>query len=133
VVHGHTPDISSIATFNFYEPVWYYDQIAKYPQPKRKLARWLGEAHNVGQAMCYWVLPKSGVPIARSTVQELPKELYTTEDFKEELKTLDTALTSMLKSWTQKHPSMNLGNLRLKCQKQMNGSLMHMINISLHR
>jgi hypothetical protein len=39
VVHGHTPDISSIATFNFYEPVWYYDQIAKYPQPKRKLAR----------------------------------------------------------------------------------------------
>jgi hypothetical protein len=133
VVHGHTPDISSIATFNFYEPVWYYDQIAEYPQPKRKLARWLGEAHNVGQAMCYWVLPKSGVPIARSTVQEIPKELYTTEDFKEELKTLDTALTSMLKSWTQKHPSMNLGNLRLKCQKQMNGNLMHMINISLHR
>jgi hypothetical protein len=25
-VHGHTPDISSIATFNFYEPVWYLDQ-----------------------------------------------------------------------------------------------------------
>jgi hypothetical protein len=42
--------------------------------------------------MCYWVLLKSGVPIARSTVQEIPKELYTTEDFKEELKTLDTAL-----------------------------------------
>jgi hypothetical protein len=44
--------------------------------------------------MCYWVLLKSGVPIARSTVQEIPKELYTTEDFKEELKTLDTALTA---------------------------------------
>ena len=42
-------------------------------------------------------------------------------------------MTSMLKSWTQKHPSMNLGSLRIKCQKQMNGNLMHMINISLHR
>jgi hypothetical protein len=61
-IHGHTPDFSSIVAFSFYEPVWYYDQIAEYPEPKRKLVRWLGEAYNVGQAMCYWVLPKTGIP-----------------------------------------------------------------------
>jgi len=91
-IHGHTPDISSIVAFNFYEPVWYYDQQAEYPKPKRKLARWLGEAYNIGQAMCYWVVPKSGIPIARSTVQGIPREVTDTTEFKEELKTLDEVL-----------------------------------------
>jgi len=50
---GHTPDISSLATFNFYEPVWYIDQTAEFPKPRRKLGRWLGEAYDIGQAMCY--------------------------------------------------------------------------------
>jgi len=92
VVHGHTPDISSLVAFTFYEPVWYYDPVAEYPKPKRKLARWLGEANNIGQAMCYWVLPKSGVPLARSTVQAIPREHSVTADFQEELKVLDEAL-----------------------------------------
>jgi hypothetical protein len=67
-VTGNTPDISSIADINFCEPVWYYDEIASFPEPKRKMARWLGEAHNTGQAMCYFILPSNGIPIARSTV-----------------------------------------------------------------
>jgi hypothetical protein len=91
-VHEHTPDISLLATFNFYELVWYCDQIAEYPKPKHRLARWLGEAHNIGQAMCYWVLPKSGVPIARSTAQEISKAFYSTEDFQQKLNILDTAI-----------------------------------------
>jgi hypothetical protein len=88
-IHGHTPNISSIVTFNFYEPVWYYDQVSEYPNPKRKLARWLGEAYNIGQ---YWVLPKSGIPIARITVQVIPREYLETPNFREELKTLDEVL-----------------------------------------
>jgi IS30 family transposase len=39
-VLGHTPDISSLVTFNFYEPVWYIDQTAEFPQLRRKLGRW---------------------------------------------------------------------------------------------
>jgi hypothetical protein len=38
-VLGHTPDISSLATFNFYEPVWYIEQTEDFPNPKRKLER----------------------------------------------------------------------------------------------
>jgi hypothetical protein len=91
-VMGSTPDISSLATFNFYEPVWYIDQTAELPQPKRKLGRWLGEAYDIRQAMCYWVLPISSGPIARSTVQPIPPEYLTTDDAREELEALDKAL-----------------------------------------
>jgi IS30 family transposase len=31
---GHTPDISLLVTFNFYEPLWYIDQTAEFPQPR---------------------------------------------------------------------------------------------------
>ncbi len=90
---GHTLDISSLATFNFYEPVWYIDQTSEFPKPKRKLGRWLGEAYDIGQAMCYWVLPISGIPIARSSVQPIPPEDLTTDDAVQELAALDKRLT----------------------------------------
>jgi hypothetical protein len=79
-VLGDTPDISSIAMFDFYEPIWYFEQHASFPEPKRLLGRWLGEATNVGQAMCYWVLPESGIPIARSTVQQISDEQKRTKE-----------------------------------------------------
>jgi hypothetical protein len=33
--------------------------------PKSHIGRWLGQAYNVGQAMCDWISPPSGIPIAR--------------------------------------------------------------------
>jgi hypothetical protein len=59
VVHGYTPDISSLAEFDFYKPLWYYDS-GDIPKPNRHLDRWLGEATHIGQAMCYHVAPIFG-------------------------------------------------------------------------
>jgi hypothetical protein len=98
---GHTPGISSLVTFNFYEPVWYIDQTAEFPQPRRKLGRWLGEAYDIGQAMCYWVLPISGIPIARSTVQPIPPEYLSTHEAVQELSALDKVLTEKFGDPTQ--------------------------------
>jgi hypothetical protein len=70
IVHGYTPDTSSLAEFDFYEPIWYYDS-GDFPEPKKRLGRWLGEATLISQAMCYYVLPISGVPLARSSVQQV--------------------------------------------------------------
>ncbi len=67
-VMGSTPDISSLIDFDFYQPVWHLDETSSFPEPKRKLGRWLGEAHGVRQAMCYWILPNTCIPIAESTV-----------------------------------------------------------------
>jgi len=47
IVFGNTPDISSLAEFDIYEPVWYYDS-GDFPEPKRHLGRWLGEAIHIG-------------------------------------------------------------------------------------
>jgi hypothetical protein len=67
MVTSNTPDISEYLAFKWYQPVWYYDN-SSFPEPTKHVARWIGVAHNVGQAMCFWVLPASGIPIARSTV-----------------------------------------------------------------
>lgn len=69
ITTGHTPDISEWLQYDWYEPIWYYDSEEPYPGDSRKCARWLGVAHRIGQALCYWVLPESGNPIARSTIQ----------------------------------------------------------------
>ncbi|MFN9979733.1 MAG: hypothetical protein ACK53Y_07460, partial [bacterium] len=91
-VLGHTPDISSLATFSFYEPVWFIDQTEEFPKPRRKIGRWLGEAYNISQAMCYWVLPISGIPIARSTMTPIPPKYLSTDEVKQELEALDNVL-----------------------------------------
>jgi len=67
MVTGNTPDISEYIAFKWYQPVWYYDN-SSFPDPTKHIARWIGVARNVGQAMCFWVLPASGIPIARSAV-----------------------------------------------------------------
>jgi len=33
---GNTPDISSLLPFDFYDPIWYYDETSSFPEPQRK-------------------------------------------------------------------------------------------------
>ena len=66
-------DITEWLEYDFYQPVWFYSPAA-FPAEKQLLSRWLGVAHRVGQALCYWMLSVSGVPITRSTVQPISKD-----------------------------------------------------------
>ena len=69
---GDTPDCSHLLYFDFYQPVWYWDDpSAKFPVTKRKIGRWLGVARNVGQALCFYILNENANVIARSTVKAL--------------------------------------------------------------
>ena len=68
IVGGFTPDISDYAQFNWYEYVWIYDPTVQFPADARKLARWIGVAHDVGNPMTFWVLPQSCKVLARSSV-----------------------------------------------------------------
>jgi len=74
LVTGQTPDISEYTDYTWYDTVWYFDQEANFPEDKRKLAKWLGVAHRIGQALCYYLLPESGRTIVRSTVQPLSQD-----------------------------------------------------------
>jgi hypothetical protein len=70
LITGHTPDISEYAHFSFFEWVRYKEQNA-FPEPDIKLARWVGVAKDVGQAMTYWLLTKNCTVIAWSSIIQL--------------------------------------------------------------
>jgi hypothetical protein len=101
IVCGRTPDISEYLDYAWYETVWYYDQEANFPEPRRKMAKWLGVAHRVGQALCYYVLPSSGRPIVRSTVQPLTHEEKESQEILQQIKELDQSITSSVSTLPQ--------------------------------
>ena len=69
VVTGSTPNILEWIEFDWYQPVWYHDPGDFLNNNLEHVGRWLGVSHRVGQALCYWILPSSGRPIARTTVR----------------------------------------------------------------
>jgi len=93
---GNTPDISSLTPFDFYDIIWYHDEIASFPEPKLRIGRWLGEAADFGQAMCYWLLSDKGKPMVRSTVQLIPQATLMTTEMQEKVKALDQIIEEKL-------------------------------------
>jgi len=69
-----------------YDTIWYFDHDAPFPEERRKLAKWLGVAHRVGQALCYFILPESGIPIAQSTIQPLTQDEWKLESIKQDVR-----------------------------------------------
>ena len=74
VIEGNTPDIAEYAQFDWYQYVWFHDPAVQFPEDTRRLARWIGVAHDVGNPMTFWVLPPSCKVIARSTVWSLTED-----------------------------------------------------------
>jgi len=91
VLTGNTPDISELLDFKWFQHVWYYEP-SVFPEQNRKIARWIGIAHRVGQAMCFWILPISGEPIARTTIQAISQEELATNEVKQLIAVYDTTI-----------------------------------------
>jgi len=66
VLLGDTSDISHLCQFGWYDLVWHIDP--RDSLEKRKLGRWLGPSHHVGDAMCSKILVASGLMVVRSSV-----------------------------------------------------------------
>ncbi len=86
---GNTPDISEYCRYRWYEPIFYLEQMNAFPQDTLSLGRWLGVAHRVGQALCYFVLTDTGNVIARTTVQPIPNEVFETDEVKQQIMEFD--------------------------------------------
>ena len=65
---GETPDISQYLYFGFYDRVWFKEDAGL---GETKLGRLLGVSHHIGSLMIYWVLPVSGIPMSRTTIQRV--------------------------------------------------------------
>jgi len=58
-LHGHTPDITLLTKFHFWEPVIYMDPTHKFPGESggsEKVGRWMGRAIAYGDGMASWIL-----------------------------------------------------------------------------
>eukprot|EP00957_Ditylum_brightwellii_P159480 12139903-Ditylum_brightwellii.AAC.1 len=53
VAVGHTQDITGFR-FHMWEPIWYYKKY-KAPEDPWKKAKWMGFAHNAGDAITYYI------------------------------------------------------------------------------
>ena len=63
VMH-YTPDISEYVSFTWFQWCWYFDESTK----SKLLCRWLGPAHQIGQAFCSNILLNNAEYIERSSV-----------------------------------------------------------------
>lgn len=93
---GNTPDISSLVPFDFYDIIWYHEETVSFPEPTLKIGRWLGEASDFGQAMCYWILSEHAKPIVRSTVQLIPTDKLKTTEIQAQVKSLNEVIAEKL-------------------------------------
>ena len=95
-VHARTPDISAYAMFDWYEPVWFIDPATHAAQSRRVLGRWIGVAESIGSSLTYFILPKSCVPIARSSVFPVTQDERLSADFQQELAILDASIDAKI-------------------------------------
>ena len=68
---GDTPDISEFIVFHIYQPVWFHQPPAKYPESKSLVGCWLGPAHHVGQLLCCKILKSNAKIVKCSTITAL--------------------------------------------------------------
>src|SRR5688500_5221910 len=73
---GVTPDISAFLQFTFWQPILYLDHESHWPESKERSARWVGVAHNIGDALTFWILDdQSKYLLARSVVRPFGQNL----------------------------------------------------------
>jgi hypothetical protein len=80
-LHGHTPDISMFR-FAFWEPVWYYEPTAKFPQPNFLPGRFVGIAWDHGDALTYqiWTTPNNDWNKGRLLIRNVVRGRHQQED-----------------------------------------------------
>ena len=83
---GETPDISQYLDFGFYDQVWLKEDSGL---GEIKLGRFLGVSKQVGSLMSYWVLPASGIPVSRTSVQRVTNLESQTEQCQRRFKIYD--------------------------------------------
>ena len=96
-VTGKTPDISEYLDFDFYNLVWYFPGVhPSISKENRALGRWLGVSHQIGDNMCYWIMPVSGHPIAETTVQHVTRDDILDPDVSAQIKEFNQKLIERL-------------------------------------
>jgi hypothetical protein len=68
LMSGETADISNLCEHEWFQWIWYRDEISPFPNDSKTLGRYLGPAKSVGPEMCCHILKPNGRIIQRTTV-----------------------------------------------------------------
>ena len=94
VLTGDTSDISHLCQFGWYDCVWYIDSLDSFDN--RKLGRYLGPSHMIGDVMASKILNAKGNIPVRSLVFPLDIEDVNSEIVKRHIKNYDSELITSL-------------------------------------
>lgn len=95
-VHGMTPDISAFVEFGFYDIIFYtIHPKPMFPNPKRKIGRWLGPSKSIHCDLSFKILTRSGNVIVTSAVEPVSETDHRSVGVKNMIKDLDDAITSL--------------------------------------
>lgn len=94
IVFGLTPDISEYIEFQSYDYCWYWDTPQSFPHEKKRIGRWLGVVHSVGQTMVFYVMNDHGHVVTRSTVMPLDPSDYDVNENKIRMTNLDATINN---------------------------------------
>ena len=99
-VHGITPDISAFITFAFHDHVFYTVQPKQlFPNPKRKIGRWLGPSKSTVCDLVYNILSASGNVVCSSAVEPISQAEMDTGAIQQMIKEFDLSLNeNMIKN-----------------------------------
>ena len=53
--YGYTPDISTILHFSFWDPIYFFDSEASFPESHERSGHFIGFTESIGDALTYWV------------------------------------------------------------------------------
>ena len=101
-VMNYTPDISEYASFSWFQWCYYFDEMTK----SKRLCRWMGPAHNIGQSFCSYIILDNANFLARSSIIPLLEEELMSDDIKQQLTNFMDSLES--KIGNQKQPTFNV-------------------------
>ena len=94
---GYTADIS-VFRFAFWQPVWYFESNAKFPEPPFKPARFIGIAWDHGDPFTYhvWTEVDGSWKQGRDLVRNILKPRVVTNDEQPEIGTLSEQETDLV-------------------------------------
>jgi hypothetical protein len=101
-ITGETPDISEYLDFGFYDLMWFKENAGL---GETQLGRFLDVDHKVGSLMSYKILPRSNIPVLRTTVQRVTELEKSTKASKARIASYDSAIERLAKNGDKPDPT----------------------------
>ena len=96
ILSGQTSDISPFVECAWYEWVYWYNNLAKYPELREELGRWLGPALDIGPAMTAKILKSNGQMVYLSMYRKLMDDKMQDRDEQKKRDEFDACIQKQL-------------------------------------